>query len=448
MSAAVTVVGIGADGCAGLSARAAGAVARADVLVGGVRHLAFFPQFEGRRIAVAGGPASAFGELRDLSAEGSVCVLASGDPMFFGIGSRIIEAVGAGHVEILPHPSSVQWAFARVKISWEDARFISVHGRSIEGLAARVRHERKVGCITDPTHSPAAVARQLLDYGDGAWQAWVCEEVGGPGERIRAMALAELADCKEDLAPLCVLILVRDAAWRHPPVIPFGPESDFARRMPDQGLITKREVRLLSLAALELRRDSIVWDVGAGSGAVSVEAARLATEGEVYAIEADATGAAFCRDNSRHMGADNVRVVTGLAPGALAGLPDPDAVFVGGSKGQLREILAVALDRLVGRGRLVVNAITLDTIATAYAFFKERGLDPEVIVVNVARGLKLNQTMRYDAQNPVHILAVTKPEGRGRVGDFTRGATETGPGLLVARSATRAGEVGAEGDFR
>ena len=410
--AAVTVVGIGADGCAGLSARAAGAVARAQILVGGDRQLAFFPQFEGRRIVLGGGLEATLDTIRDLSGEQQVCVLASGDPLFFGIGARVVEAVGSGHVEILPHPSSVQWAFARIQMSWEDARFVSVHARRLEGFAVRVKRCRKVACLTDADNNPAVLARHLLAFGDGDWRAWLCEQLGGPGERIRKVSLHELAGWT-DFAPLNVLLLARDPAWRSPPIIPFAPETEFARRMPDRGLITKREVRMLSLAALGLRHDSVVWDVGAGSGAVAIEAAQLACEGEVWAVEVDPEGVALCRDNARAMGADNVRVVAGMAPEALAGLPAPDAVFVGGSKGRLGEILSACLARLAPGGRLVVNAITVDTIAAAYAFFGASALVPEVVVINVARGERIADTMRYAALNPVHILAVTRPAWDG-----------------------------------
>lgn len=411
---AVTVVGVGDEGCAGLSARAANAVARAQVLVGGRRHLELFPQFAGERLALQDqGLGAALDRVAELSREHSVCVLASGDPLFFGVGALVARKVGAEHVEFVPHQSSVQEAFARIGLKWDDAAVLSLHGRPRHGLAAKLRRLRKAAVLTDPENTPAALAAHLLEYGISGLTAWVCESLGGPGERVRRFSLPALAACS-DVGPLNVLVLQRDdPAFRPPPRVPFLPEEAFARRMPKNGLITKREARLLSLAALELRDDSVIWDVGAGSGSVGIEAALLAPDGRAVLVEVDAEGAALCRENARALGADNARVVEGLAPAALEGLEDPDAVFVGGSKGSLREIVDVAWSRLRPSGRLVVNAITLDNVAEAYAAFRAHGVAPELILLNVSRGAPLARYLRYEAQNPIHIFAASKPSPAG-----------------------------------
>jgi precorrin-6Y C5,15-methyltransferase (decarboxylating) len=406
---AVTVIGIGDDGCAGLSARAAGAVAAAQVLAGGERHLAFFPQFAGERIVIKGGLSETLGRIAELSGEHNVCILASGDPLFFGIGSLLIAKLGAEHVEVLPHPSAMQWAFARVGLKWDDAAFLSLHARPREGFLTRLKRHAKVACFTDDTNTPPALAAHMLEHGETAWRAWVCENLAGPGERVRAFDIAELAACG-DVGPLNVLILVRtDQEWRPPPAIAFLHEDAFAKRMPKKGLITKREVRLLSLAQLEIRPASVVWDIGAGSGSVAIEAALLAPEGRVYAIEVDAEGVAICRDNLKTHAVDNVRVVAGRAPEALTDLEVPDAVFVGGSKGSLAEILEYVFARLKPGGRLVANAITLENVAEAYQSLRGLGVVPEVTLLSVARGEPLAQYLRYEALNPIHIFAATKP---------------------------------------
>jgi len=179
--------------------------------------------------------------------------------------------------------------------------------------------------------------------------------------------------------------------------------------MPKKGLITKREVRLLSLAAMKLRPASIVWDIGAGSGSVSIEAAMIAHEGRVYAIEVDPEGVEICRENIKTHAVDNVRVIAGRAPEALKDIESPDAVFIGGSKGSMREIIEVALNRLNAGGRLVVSAITFENVGETYATLKEWKLEPEVVLLNVARGEPLAHYLRYEALNPIHIFSVTKP---------------------------------------
>lgn len=410
---AVALVGIGDDGCVGLTSRALGAVTRAQVLVGGHRHLAFFPEHTAERIVLASGVAAVLDRIAELAEDRNVCILASGDPLFFGIGRLVLGKLGAAHVEVIPQPSSVQLAFARAGLAWDDAAFVSLHGRPIEGSVARIARHAKVAVLTDDERSPARIAARMLAYGEAAWRAWVCEALGGPGERVRAFTLGDLA-CATDIAPLNVLVLERsEPGWRRPPRIGFVPEDAFARRMPKHGLITKREVRLVSLAQLAIRDDSVVWDVGAGSGSVAIEAALLAPEGRIYAIEVDPECVAMCEDNARAHGTDNVRVIAGRAPDALAELEAPDAVFVGGSKGSMTAIVDAALARLRPGGRLVVNAITLDNAAETYQAIRARGLVPDVTLLQVARAEPLAHYLRYEAQNPIQIFAVTAPAAGG-----------------------------------
>ncbi|MCU1282906.1 MAG: precorrin-6Y C5,15-methyltransferase [bacterium] len=405
---AVTIIGIGDDGCAGLTARAANAVAAADVLAGGERHLAFFPQFRGERIVLKDKLGEALDRVAALATEQTVAVLASGDPLFFGIGALVVDKVGAEHVEILPAPSSMQLAFARTGIKWDDATVLSLHGRCREGLLTRLRRLRKVALLTDDESSPRWIGMHLQQHGQLSWRAWVCERLGHPeGERVRRFTVDELAAC-DDIGALNVVLLQRDDGWRAPPAIPFLHEDDFAKRMPKKGLITKREARCLSLALLQLRADSVVWDLGAGSGSVAIEAAMIACQGRVFAVEVDPEGVELCRDNVRSHAVDNVRVVAGRAPEILGELPDPDAVFIGGSKGSMAEIVDAALARLRPGGRLVANAITLDNVNEAYRALRAGGREPEVVMLNVARAEPLARYMRWEAQNPIHIFAVTK----------------------------------------
>lgn len=412
---AITLVGIGDDGCVSLTSRAVSAVMKAGVLVGGARHLEFFPQFQGERIVLKDGLSTVLDRVAELAEEQNVCVLASGDPMFFGIGGLVIKRLGAEHVEIVPQPSSVQWAFARAGLKWDDAAFLSLHGRSAEGFLTRLKGEAKVAILTDEKNSPSILARQMTEHGETAWIAWVCENLGGPDERVRRFDVETLAAC-QDIGPLNVLLLVRsDPAWRAPCTIPFLHEDAFAKRMPKKGLITKREVRLLSLAAMGIRPDSVVWDIGAGSGSVSIEAALLAPEGRVYAIEVDPEGVEICRENLLAHAVDNVRVIAGRAPEVLADLEPPDAVFIGGSKGSMEGIIEVIMDRLHPGGHLVVNAITLENAAETYQALRKRGLVPEVTLLQVSRAEPLAHYLRYEALNPIQIFAIEKPSQTGAV---------------------------------
>lgn len=182
-------------------------------------------------------------------------------------------------------------------------------------------------------------------------------------------------------------------------------DEDFEQRRPLRGQITKREVRALSLYCLGLRRDSIVWDIGAGTGSISVEASAIAHDGQVYAVERDADSLPLLENNVREFGCGEITVVSGPAPEALAALPSPDAVFVGGSGGQLSEILAVAADRLKAQGRIVANFATLERTNDTYQWFQQRGFRAEIVMVNAARSRDLpDGSVRLEAMNPVFIV--------------------------------------------
>ncbi|EMM75051.1 bifunctional cobalt-precorrin-7 (C(5))-methyltransferase/cobalt-precorrin-6B (C(15))-methyltransferase [Leptospira santarosai] len=408
---AVTVIGMGDEGCLGLSSIAANAVSKAQVLAGGERHLDFFPQFSGEKIVFKENLSQAIERIADLACEHSVCVLASGDPLFFGIGNLICKKVGSEHIDFIPAPSAIQQAFARVGIHWDDAEILSLHGRPIEGLVTKLQSLRKVALFTDGFNCPKTIASYLLSFGESEWTAFVCENLGNKKEKVRKFDLKSLSE-EEGISPLNVLILVRnDTAWRPPPIVPNVSEEQYSKRKPKNGLITKKEVRILSIAFLDIRNDSVVWDIGTGSGSIAIEAAQLAKDGKVYAIEVDPEGIEICRQNAFSKRTDNVFTIPGKAPEILESLPGPDCVFVGGSKGNLYDIIRISLSRIVSLGSLVVNAVTLDNVTEAYHCFKKLNLVPEVTLLNVSRGQPLADYLRYEALNPIHIFKITKPEG-------------------------------------
>lgn len=407
--APVTVVGIGQGGCLELSARAMNAISRAQVLVGGRRQLAFFPEFEGEVIVLEKGVLRIIEKVRELAEDRNVCVLASGDPLFFGIGKLVAKKIGGEHVQVITSPSSVQLAFAKLNLSWDDACFLSAHGRSLKGLVSKMAGQHKVAILTDPEHCPARIATHLLEYGQQGWKAHVCQDLGGADEEVQSFdSLESLAKRASDQA-LNVLVLTREPAQAQAaPVLGAFPESAFAKKMPKKGLITKREVRVMALGLLGITRHSTVWDIGAGSGSVAIEAARLASHGSVFAVETEAEGVGYCQDNARAFGTDNVEVIHARAPEGLDALDTPDAVFIGGTKGGMREILALCLEKLAPQGRLVLSAVTLENVSLAYQLFREFGYRPEVTLVQVSRGAPLAHYTRYDALNPIHLFSVQK----------------------------------------
>jgi precorrin-6Y C5,15-methyltransferase (decarboxylating) len=397
----ICVIGIGENGAAGLSQETLERIERADLLVGGERQLAFFPAVAGEKRTLKSGLSAVVEELGRLREEKDIVVLASGDPLFFGIAGYLSAKLGAEHLDILPHLSSVQLAFARLGESWQDAVLESVHGRPMTGLAQRIDGQNKVALLTDERNHPAAVAAYLLHYGMTEYDAFVGEHLGGPDETYRHWTLEEMA--QGEFQPLNVVILRRrkDA----PPIRRgFGFEdAEFHQRKPEKGLITKREVRVFSLSELRLTERSVVWDIGAGSGSVAVECARLAKYGQVFAIEKNEGDLANVEANKIKFRTD-FPVIHAKAPVGLDELPDPDAVFIGGSGGELAELIRLCASRLRTDGRIVVNAATIETLHDGMKAMQEAGLKPSVTLLQTARSKPILNMTRFEGLNPIYVI--------------------------------------------
>lgn len=421
----LTIVGIGNDGASGLSADARAHVESARVLAGGKRHLDFFPDWQGTKIVIDANLDRLVGELRDCYRREKTVVLASGDPLFHGIGRVLLEAFPRSDLVFLPHVSSVQLAFARIKETWNDACVVSLHGRPIDALLPALEERAsKIALFTDAQNHPAAIA-ELLGQKNLAdeYTLWVCENLGGPDERISQWPPR---DVQESFAPLNVVILVRKepiSGGSRPPLgslrlrrgercadIPLLgiPESVLLNRKEPGGMITKREVRLLSICYLELHAGEVLWDVGAGSGSVAVEAARLSAGLQVHALERSSEAVKRIEANVSMFGLSNIRIVAGEAPEVFAELPDPDAVFVGGSGGRLADIVTAAVARLRKGGRFVMNCITIENFSLGWDCLRKQGLDPAATSVQLAHSRPLGSLHCLDPENVIFILRAVK----------------------------------------
>jgi precorrin-6Y C5,15-methyltransferase (decarboxylating) len=397
----VKIIGIGDDGLHSLTPACLGWICECDVLVGGERHLSFFPKHRGDTVVLKGGLSAAVESLRSLKNEKKVVVLASGDPLFYGVAGFIVKKLGMEGVEIHPHVSSLQLAFARIGESWQDAVLESVHGRPMKGLAQRIDGKAKVAILTDEANSPAAVARYLLEFGMTEYTVFVGENLGGPDEKYGLWALKDLAQA--EFSPLNIVVLRRspDAAEARRG---FGFEDgEFYQRKPEKGLITKKEVRVLSLAELNLRQDGIVWDIGAGSGSVAVECTRLAPYGQVFAIEKNEGDMANIEKNRIKFRTD-FTAIHAKAPAGLDELPDPDAVFIGGSGGELRELIGTCCSRLKPEGRIVVNAATIETLYSAQQALVESGFAVRITLLQASRSKPILDMTRFEGLNPIYVI--------------------------------------------
>ncbi|HEY6295361.1 MAG TPA: precorrin-6y C5,15-methyltransferase (decarboxylating) subunit CbiE [Streptosporangiaceae bacterium] len=367
----VTVVGIGADGWAGLSPRSKAAIEQAGVLVGGPRQLALLPEaVPGRRIPLPSPLQPGLSELvaaeagsaqadaaQDGAAEadaaqdgGALVVLASGDPMFYGIGTTLVRLLGAAQVTVLPHPSSVSLAAARLGWPLDDVDVVSLVGRPPELLHPLLQPGRRVLALTAETTAAAGVRALLDTRGFGGSPVTVLADLGGEQE------LVEPADGQPHARLAIVAIECRlDAGTAPLPRVPGLPDEAFEQ----DGQITKHEIRALALAALAPVPGQLLWDVGAGSGSVGIEWMRVHPASRAIAVEPRADRRERIARNAAALGVPGLVVVAGAAPDALAGLPRPDAVFIGGGV-TTGGVVAACWDALAAGGRLVANAVTLE----------------------------------------------------------------------------------------
>jgi precorrin-6Y C5,15-methyltransferase (decarboxylating) len=403
----LVVVGIGHDGPGGLTPAALEHIARACVLAGGQRHLAFFPDWQGEKVLIKTDLPGVLQQLKRCYRQQKTVVLASGDPLFYGIGHLLLQTFPKDDVLFLPHVSSVQLAFARVKESWHDACVVSLHGRPLQTLLAPLHQGvAKIAVLTDAANHPAAVARFLTDHGYMHYTLWVCEDLEGPGERVTQWTPQTIQE--QTFSPLNVMVLLRSPGeTRMPAALPLLgiPEEAIAHR---QGMITKREMRLLALCYLALHPGDVLWDVGAGSGSVSLEAARLSATLNIFAIERDRQAWQQVDTNVHAFALGHVHPVLGEAPEAFNALPDPNAIFVGGSGGRLAELLPAAVARLQPGGRLVMHCITLENFTLAWSLLQQQDLHVDTTTVQLAHATPLGTLHRLEAESPMFILRACK----------------------------------------
>jgi precorrin-6Y C5,15-methyltransferase (decarboxylating) len=399
----IYLVGAGIAGWEGFGGKALEVIDKAEVLIGHQRHLDIFPGFKGEK-QVLGDLSIMLDYLKKTDKR--VVVLGSGDPNFFGVARFLLRNLPKERIEIFPNVTSVQYAFARIKEPWDDAIFVSVHGRGLKGAIDRIVAAEKAAVLTDEVNSPAALARELMARGAEGYEAYLCEDLGLPTEKFTKTDVRGLVDLAA--SPLNILILIKtwEPSLTHYPLLGID-DDEFATA---KKLITKQEVRAVTLAKLRLQDDLVMWDVGAGSGSVSIEASNLMPNGKLFAMEKNPQYLAFIRDNLRKFAARNVVLIEAFAPEGLDDLPDPDRVFIGGSGGMLEEIIEAVDRRLKPEGLIVLNAVTLDTLTKSVEFLEDHGYTVEVTCVNIAKTRGLTEYKMFDAHNPVYIIAAWKGE--------------------------------------
>lgn len=422
----VHVVGIGLDGAAGLSESARQVVEMAALLIGSDRHLSYFPQHYGERWALSDLTEAILEIRRHLATQaelepdaGSIVLLVAGDPLFHGWGKLLIAQLPPDKLTFHPHVSCVQLAFNRLRIPWQDAHCVGSQGRYFEELTAKLKlGVEKIAVLADETRTPAAIANlvKALDL-PTRYEFWVCENLGAADERVIRKSLEALL--RESFAPLSVVVMLRESPPRAESLdlakLPLlgVPDGAFVGCGDRPGLTVEREVRVLVLAQLTLQPEQVVWDVGAGNGAVSIEIARLFPQSEVYAIEQTVSGTSAIELNCARFGLQNVFSIHGTAPEILHRLRPPHRILIGGSGGGLTKILGVCALRLLAGGSIVLVLEALEDIATVLSWIGDRvRREPHwsyrILQVQLSRSLLAGNLTRFDPLRPVSIITIDR----------------------------------------
>lgn len=390
----LSIVGIGEDGLEGLSPAARALIGQAEFVFGGARHLALAGDAVTGEVHPWPSPfAQGIETLLALRGR-AVCVLASGDPFLHGVGGVLARHVDAGEMRVVPAPSAFSLAAARLGWSLNEVTCLSVHGRPLDLLRAHLHPGRRLLVLTSDAAGPGEAARLLAGSGFARSTLHVLEALGGPRERVRHAQAGLFAF--DDIDPLNLLAIEVEADndARIIALIPGLPDDLYEH----DGQLTKHEIRALALAALAPRRGELLWDIGAGAGSIGIEWMLADPSLTAIGIEERPDRAARACRNAQALGVPGLEIVEGKAPAALVGLPAPDAIFVGGGAGD-SGVMDAAIEALKPGGRLVANAVTLETEALLIARHAELG--GELTRIAIARAAPVGGLTGWRPAMPV-----------------------------------------------
>jgi len=428
----VQIIGVLEDGVESLNPQAINALKAADVIIGNPR---FMQRLSEQGVLAENAEQKDFsGQLlqvplwidRALARQKQVVVLATGDPLCHGIGAFLVKRLGMKSLQIIPNTSMIQVAFARLGIAWQQAKISSIHRKDMgqwtkqgrlehgmRGLLEDCQTHDLIACYTSPENTPARIADMLQKENmHHDFQLIIAEHLTRDSEQVSDwLPVNKVID--QHYAEPNIVILQRIQPAKKTVLLGRKDETYFQRK-PDKGLITKQEVRAVSLAKMQLKRNSIVWDIGAGSGSIGLEAAHLCPQGQVYAIEKNDADYVIVQRNLTHTSLMNYHIEQGKAPDGLYAWPDADAIFIGGSGGNLADLIRLCLSRLKVNGTLVMNFVTIENLSVATETLKQLAnetastLEWHFIQLQVSRSKPILSMQRLQAENPVYIVSALR----------------------------------------
>ncbi len=413
----IRVVGIGLTGKDSLTEEVKSIVKNTSILTGSQRHLKYFTEYTGTTITL-GNFIKDIKNLKKLSKNNkSIVVLVSGDPLFFGLGRLLLQEIDQKDLEFYPNLTSVQLAFSYIKVPWHDAQLISIHGRNLDELVLSFKKgKQKIAILTDNHNSPQVIANIYLNLNIlKSYDIWVCENLGRIDQKINCYSPQKLADLKQyEFSSLNVVIFLENnnivldtQEYRELPIL--GIQDKYFLTFKDRpGLMTKREVRIAILGELNLQPKQLVWDIGAGTGSVSIEISRLSDTSKVYAIEKTAVGINTITKNCERFQVHNVVPLALTNLHELYELPNPDRVFIGGSGGKLIEILEICQQKLKKDGIIVISLATIENLGISINWFKMNSWSYHLLSIQLSKSLAIANLTRLYPTNPVFLLRANR----------------------------------------
>ena len=410
------IIGLGVTDQAELSATALAALQASACVIGAERQLAVVEHLLTDQQRHVLPPLKTLPELLSTCQEQQqvVSVLASGDPLYYGIGRWFGRHYDTQMLSFYPAVSSIQAACHELGLSQQDATVLSLHGRPVEKIRRHLKHGQTLVVLTDKHSVPAVLARECVAAGFDQSTLWVCENLGYPEQKLSSFAVADLAQSEHVFDPLHVSVIElagRGGVYASFPG--FNDDSFVTDGEPGRGMMTKREVRLAVLSLLQPAPQDIAWDIGAGCGGIAVEWAYWNEQGEVHAVEHHAERLACLEKNRQRFGvAHNLSVVAARAPDCLSAMPVANKVFIGGSDGNLADLLALCWQQLPEGGVLVASAVTEDSKMILQQFYRSRESDAsaytETSQLSVSRGGQLAGQLLYRPNLPVNLFKFEK----------------------------------------
>lgn len=380
----------------------------ADLLIGGTKLLVNFDNLNVQKIEIKNNLALIVKTIQAKIDSNKIVVLASGDPLFFGIGTYLIKKIGKENVKIYPNISSAAKAFSKINESWHDAKLISLHGKrskKFDNLTDLFADKTKFGILTDKKKDPVWIARKIIANNMTDFSMCVLEELDTNNEKIRWFHdLSKVAE--NQFAHPNIVILKRDHSStdsaKNRQIFPGMADGYFLH---EKGLITKAEIRSIAISKLNfVNEDHLFWDLGSGSGSISIEVSSILTKGKIYAVEKNLDRISLIKKNILKYNVKNINVIHANLPDNFDKLPVPDRIFIGGGGKDLAEITECAVDKLALNGVIVVNTILIQNLEPVFKILKKQRLNPQAISVQISKSKDMPFGTRFEALNPVWII--------------------------------------------